>query len=149
VYTPKGGKGEGQPDGNYTPGEDVQLISEVTYNGFPVQGKLVAFQVQNPSEQISILRTAITDQDGFATVSFRIPNVLDSLGTWIAISVVEIAENVAWDIVIFEVITTKPVGGFSTAIRGNGRADLAASYSLLVSTLALAFVMVKRKAKTA
>ena len=145
VYTPKGGKGQGQPDGKYTLGEEVQLIAEVTYNGLPVQGKLVAFQCQNPSGQISILRTAITDQNGFATVSFRIPNVLDSLGTWTAISVVEIAEKVAWDIVTFEVVTA--VGGFSTAIRGNDRADLTASYSLLIITSALAFVIVKRKPK--
>ena len=148
VYTPKGGMGQGQPDGNYTLGEEVQLISEVTYNGFPVQGKLVAFQVQNPSEQISILRTAITNQDGFATVSFRIPNVLDSLGTWIAISVVEIAEKVAWDIVTFEVVTTKPVGGFSTALKRSGRADVAVPYSLMVIMLTFALVKVKRKAKT-
>lgn len=147
VYTQRGGIGQGQPDGNYKLGEEVKLVSVVTYNGQPVQEKLVAYQVQNPSNQISILRTGTTDQNGLTMISFKIPNVLDSIGTWTAIAVVEIAEKVAWDIVTFEVSFVTPVGGFSTVVRGSGRESPSIPYHMTVFVLILVFVMAKRKAK--
>lgn len=147
VYTQRGGIGQGQPDGNYKLGEEVKLISKVTYNGQPVQKKLVAYQVQNPSNQVSIYRTGTTDQNGLTMTSFRIPNVLDSIGTWTAIAVVEIAEKVAWDIVTFEVTFVTPVGGFSTAVRGSRRESPLVPYHMAVFALILVFAMTKHKAK--
>jgi hypothetical protein len=147
VYTQRGGIGQGQPDGNYKLGEDVELISKVTYNGQPVQQKLVAYQVHNPSNQFSIVRTGITDQNGLTMVSFGIPNVLDSIGTWTAIAVVEIAEKVAWDIVTFEVTLVTPVGGFSTAVRGRGGEDPSIPYHITVLAFILVLAMTKQKAK--
>lgn len=147
VYTQRGGIGQGQPDGNYKLGEEVKLFSKVTYNGQPVQGKLVAYEVQNPSNQFSILRTGTTDQNGLTMISFKIPNVLDSIGTWTAIAVVEVAEKTAWDIVTFEVTSVTPVGGFSTVVRGSGRESPLIPYHVTVFALILAFAMTKHKAK--
>ena len=147
LYTQRGGTGQGQPDGNYTLGEEVELISKVTYNGQPVQQKLVAFEVHDPSDQVSILRTQTTDQNGLATISFRIPMVFDSIGTWTAISVVEIAERTAWDTMTFEVTSVKPVGGFSTIVRSNGRESPSIPYNMIVFSLILVVVMAKYEAK--
>jgi hypothetical protein len=147
VYTQRGGIGQGQPDGNYKLGEEVKLISKVTYNGQPVQEKLVAYQVQNPSNQFSILRTGTTDQNGLTMISFKIPNVLNNIGTWTAIAVVEIAEKTAWDIVTFEVTSVTPVGGFSTIVRGSGRENPLVPYHMTVFALILVFAMTKHKAK--
>jgi hypothetical protein len=146
VYTQRGGIGQGQADGNYKLGEEVKLISKVTYNGQPVQQKLVAFQVQNPSNQVSITRTGTTDQNGLTMMSFRIPNVLDSIGTWTVTAVVEIAEKVAWDIVTFEVTFMTPVGGFSTVVRDSERENPVTPYHMTVFAFILVFVMTKLKA---
>ena len=147
VYTQRGGIGQGQPDGKYKLGEEVELISKVTYNGQPVQQKLVAYEVQNPSNQFSIVRTGTTDQNGLTTIRFGIPNVLDSIGTWTAIAVVEIAEKVAWDIVTFEVTSVTPIGGFSTAVRGSGRESPLIPYHMTALAFILVFVLTKHKAK--
>jgi len=146
VYTQRGGIGQGQPDGNYRLGEEVKLISKATYNGQPVQRKLVAYEVQNPSNQFSILRSGTTDQNGLTMISFKIPNVLDSIGTWTAIAAVEIAEKTAWDIVTFEVTVT-PVGGFSTAVGVSGRESPSIPYPMTVFALILVFPITRHKAK--
>jgi len=143
VYTQRGGSGQGQPDGNFTLGEEVQLISDVTYNGQPVQQKLVAFQVLNPLNQTVILRTAITNQNGRASISFRIPNVFESLGTWKVISVVEIAEEIAWDIVTFRVISVTPVGGYSISKRVSSEANPWASYQVILMALSVFLIAAK------
>jgi hypothetical protein len=145
VYTQKGGSGQGQPDGNFTCGEEVQLISNVTYNGYNVQQKLVAFEVQNPLGQPVVLRTAITDENGQASISFRIPKVLDSIGTWKVISVVEIAEEIAWDIVTFNVISCQPVGGYSTSIKGLPEASPWVSWQILLTALSIFLITLRSK----
>jgi hypothetical protein len=147
VYTQRGGSGQGQPDGNFTFGEEVQLISDVTYNGQPVQQKLVAFQVLNSLSQTVILRTAITDQNGRASISFKIPNVFESLGTWKVISVVEIAEEIAWDIVTFGVISVTPVGGYSISKRGASEANPWASYQMILMALSIFLIAAKPRGR--
>lgn len=147
VYTQNGGVGLGQPDGNFTLGEVVYLTSSVSYNGNPVQSKLIAFQVKNPHNKTIVIRTAISDQNGMATVSFKIPNDLDSIGTWSGISVVDIAEEVVWDTISFQANSIMPVGGFSISLNENPRVSLLAPYQIMVFTLILAFVVAKRKAK--
>jgi Cohesin domain len=151
IFTQRGGVGLGQPDGNYTTQEEVQLISNVTYNGYPVQQKLVAFQVQNPLGDTVVLRTAITDSNGQASISFRIPNQESSIGTWQVMSVVEIAEGIAWDIVTFEVRSPVPVGGYSISRTGDSRADAWVPYQIALMTLGVFLITGKlgrRKTKT-
>lgn len=147
VYTQRGGSGQDQPDGNFTFGEDVQLISDVTYNGQPMQQKLVAFQVLNSHNQTVILRTVTTDQDGRASISFRIPNVFESLGTWKVISVVEIAEEIAWDIVTFRVISVTPVGGYSISKRVASEANPWTSYQMILMALSIFLIAAKPRGR--
>ena len=111
------------------------MISNVTYNGYPVQQKLVAFQVQNPLGDTVVLRTAITDSNGQASISFRIPNQESSIGTWQVMSVVEIAEGIAWDIVTFEVRSPVPVGGYSISRTAAPKADAWLPYQIALMAL--------------
>jgi hypothetical protein len=147
VYTQNGGVGEGQPDGNFTLGEVVYLTTSVSYNGMPVQSKLIAFQVKNPLNQTIVIRTAISDTNGMATVSFKIPNDVSSIGTWSGISVVDIAQEVVWDTITFQVNAITPVGGFSIALNQSPRINLLAPYQIMVFALILVFVATKRVAK--
>ena len=79
LYTQKvpfDGKGPNQPSDSFQPQELVILYALVTYNDAPVAQKVVSFSVNgppNPFENITLLRTATSDQNGVANVSFRIP----------------------------------------------------------------------------
>ncbi|MCW3993971.1 MAG: hypothetical protein NWE85_05345 [Candidatus Bathyarchaeota archaeon] len=72
----------------------------VTYRDDPVPGKIVAFEVHGPVnrfENLSFTRTAVTNDDGIANVSFRItwPNghrEEEVFGVWNVVAVVDIAE---------------------------------------------------------
>ncbi len=147
VYTQRGGQGPGQPGGSFTVGEEVDLVSKVTYSGNPVQQKLVAFQVENPVGEIIVVRTTTTNQNGLATISFIIPIDAASVGTWSGISTVDIAGVTAWDTITFQVTFSVPVGGFSISMKGNAKVDLLAPYHLAVLAAILAFVAIKRKAR--
>jgi len=103
LYTQKGGKGPNEPGGEFVAGEMVYLISRVTYNDYPVQQKLVVFEVRSPLNETVVILVAATDQDGFAQISFRIPNIPSSNGTWTGISVVDIAGETVWDTINFRV----------------------------------------------
>jgi hypothetical protein len=147
LYTQRGGVGSGQPGGIFSGGAEVDLTAQVTYNGAPVQSKLVAFQVQDPLNQTEVLRTATTDQNGSATVSFKIPNLPSSYGTWMGIAVVDIAEVATWDTITFLVTSITPVGGFSISLSENARVNALPSYYMAVLTLILAFVAIERKTR--
>lgn len=147
LYTQRGGIGAGQPGGIFSGGTEVDLTAQVTYNGVPVQQKLVAFQVQDPLNQTEVLRTAITDQNGLATISFKIPNLPSSYGTWTGIAVVDIAEVATWDTITFLVTSITPVGGFSISLSQNAGVNALPSYYMAVLTLVLAFVAIERKTR--
>jgi hypothetical protein len=146
VYTRKGGVSLGQPGGTFTQGEEVQLIANVTYNDQPVQQKLVGFEIKNPSNQTVVLRSAVTDKDGLCSISFKIPKVPESLGTWTAIAIVEIAEETSSDTITFVVTPYRPVGGFSVSTKRDQN-SLLVSYNLVIISLILSLVAVKRKAR--
>jgi hypothetical protein len=95
----------------FGPQELVVLYALATYNGFPVQQKEVGFEVSgppNPFQNITIVGTGITDENGTATYSFRIPwpseNPEDIVfGEWTVIATVSIAQQVAVDTLTFRV----------------------------------------------
>jgi hypothetical protein len=147
VYTQRGGIGPGQLGGEFVAGEEVNLISLVSYNDDPVQQKLVAFQVQNPLGEFVTIRTAITNEDGIAMISFRIPATLGSNGTWRAISVVDIAEQIAWDTIYFGVKYVPPLGGGSTSLKQDATVDLLTPYDASILAAVLAIVALKRRRK--
>jgi PKD repeat protein len=145
VYTQKGGIGPDEPGGQFVTGELVYLISRVTYNNDPVQRKLVAFEVINPLNESTVLRAAETDEDGFASVTFRTPNLPSSNGTWTAISVVDIGKTVVWDTVSFQVVFKPPVGGYSSVVEEHTLEKPLTTYLLLLAIVTAFFTVTKRK----
>jgi hypothetical protein len=147
LYTQKSGKGLGEPGGTFMTGEMVYLVSLVTYNNYPLQNQLVAFQVLNALNESVIIRTAITDNEGLAIVCFRIPIISSSAGTWKAISVVNIAEEVVWDTIDFQVYSIIPVGGYTFSTKKYTGEERSAAYWIAVIFLAASLTMMRAKCK--
>lgn len=145
VYTQRAGVGSDEPGGEFESDEIVYMISRVMYNGDAVQRKLVAFEIQNPFNEIVVIRTAVTSQSGLAAISFRIPNIPTSNGTWRAISVVEIGEKTVWDTISFQVYLRIPVGGYTSLIKGYTREGPLILYPATVAILAVTFTIIKSK----
>jgi hypothetical protein len=114
LYTQKSpfdGRGINQSSDAFQPQELVVLHALVTYNDAPVAQKLVAFQVygpSNPLQNITIIGSASSGQDGIAEFSFRIPwpNVNPEeqvFGRWFAIATVSIADQTVIDTLTFQV----------------------------------------------
>lgn len=102
VYTQRGGRGEGAWSDAYAPQEEVIIFASVTYKGDPVQNKPVAFEVCDPTRYVWLFRSNSTDENGIATVSFRIPSS-PVFGTWNATATGDIAEQTFNDTVTFKV----------------------------------------------
>jgi hypothetical protein len=129
--------------GFFMVGETVFLTSQVTYGGYPVRNKVVAFQILDPNGTTITMGVVTTDGNGLATMSFRLPQS-SSLGQWTAFSTVELDQVVFWDTVNFQVVVYIPVGGYSFALKVEGRAVFPSAASvalLLISTIA--FVVCK------
>ncbi|MEM3578586.1 MAG: hypothetical protein QXX51_09135 [Candidatus Bathyarchaeia archaeon] len=108
---PFDGKGINQSSDSFQPQELVFLYALVTYNEYPVANKLVAFQVNNPSnafQNITMVHTSPTNQSGIAQFSFRIPWPEENaeqiiFGEWSAIATVDVAGEVIIDSLTFQV----------------------------------------------
>jgi len=114
LYTqkePYSGRGKGQPSDAFAPQELVILYAYVTYNLYPVQNKIVAFQIIGPPNSIynfSIIMSSQTNGNGIAQMSFRIPwpdeNAETQIfGNWTAIATVDIAGQTVMDTLTFQV----------------------------------------------
>jgi hypothetical protein len=109
--TPFNGRGANQSADTYEPQELVVLFALATYNDAAVAGKLVAFQINGPPNQfqnITIVGSGTTDENGTAEFSFRLPWPSQTpekgiFGQWIAFATVEIAERVVVDTLTFRV----------------------------------------------
>ena len=106
---------------------------------------MVAFEVLNPSDEVVLIRTAITDGKGMAMISFRTPLTLSSNGTWTAISTVSLADKVIWDITTFQVYLIIPVGGHSVSINVKSKKEPIAQYTIAIAILTVALTTIKRK----
>jgi len=144
VYTQKGGEGYDMPGGEFMVGETVHLTSRVKYEGSPVQQKLVSFQVRNPLNETVTVRTDVSDQDGLAGISFRIPDVPSSIGVWTAISLVEISEKSTWDTITFRV-SPMVVGGHSFSVERYLVEKPLTLYLAITTILAVVSTAIKRK----
>jgi len=118
VYTDRGGEGPGYDETHtpypyktswsdaYGPQEEVLVCAKVTYNDEPVEHKLVAFEVKDPTGTTRLTRTAFTNEEGIACVTFRIPweggAAEDMFGAWAIIGTVDIAGDVVDDICKFK-----------------------------------------------
>jgi len=131
-------------------GDTVILYSRVTFNGDPVPNKLVAFQVVDPLNNTVTLGESSTDQNGIASISFKVPQLNFSLGVWTAYSTVELDQQVYSGVVNFRVGNViQPVGGYSFVLQ---TADKPASpfplYMALLALSALALVARKPRMRT-
>jgi len=92
---PYGGQGPHMPSDMFWPQKQVELWANVTYNLWPEQNKIVAFEIHNPQGEIVDIITAISDADGVAHTSYRIPwpcfNTSALFGIWNVIATVDIA----------------------------------------------------------
>jgi hypothetical protein len=116
IYTqwpaPYGGQGIDQPSDMFWPQKAVTLYANVTYNGYAVQDKEVAFQVIGPdtvddvttNETWAILY-GVTNATGIASVTFTLPwpcvDPQQWFGVWTVIGTVDIACNVVNDTLWF------------------------------------------------
>ena len=108
---PYGGQGPGNPSDAFAPQAMVDLYANVTYNGFPVQQKPVAFEIQPPSTATElngpIYLSAFSDSNGIAMVSYAIPwpcvNPQQVLGIWTVTATTEIQQGEVMDTMQFEV----------------------------------------------
>ena len=104
---PYSGKGPNVPSDAFGLGEEVQIYALATYNEYPVQSLLVAFQIlgpPNPVENISFCRVAFTDEMGLATISFRISHLNETtFGEWTVIGNTRIGDLTFTDAVSFKV----------------------------------------------
>jgi hypothetical protein len=98
-----GGKGENMPSDGFPPQAQVTLFVEATYKGDPVPGKPMSIMVYDSTGELVLARVTLTNGVGIANASFRIPQDPSKFGTWTAVAVAEIAENLVEDSVDFEV----------------------------------------------
>ncbi len=110
VYTqysyPFGGQGGNQTSDSFGPQQQVDLYALVTYNDYPVQQKLVGYQIfhqpTGPYAPFNFTREGTTDVNGIAHVAFRLPwpcadPVGQIFGWWYVNATVEVAEQTVVD----------------------------------------------------
>jgi hypothetical protein len=109
VYTqypaPFGGQGPHKSSDMFWPQKEVILCANVTYNYWPVQHKIVGFEIEDAHGAVVAKLTAITDEDGVACTSFRIPWPCDDaeyfFGVWTVTATVDVACTVYNDTLTF------------------------------------------------
>lgn len=104
---PYSGKGSNMQSDAFTFGDEVKVYALVTYNDEPRENFPVAFFVSGPRnavENISFSRSAFTDKNGIATISFRIPLSYEAAyGEWNVTGNVKIGGLTYHDSVFFKV----------------------------------------------
>lgn len=101
------GTGPNVPCEGYKPQKMVNLKANVTYNLWPVQFKLVTFEIHDPLGRLVAVRTAFSDENGVARVSYRLPwpcaEWPDMFGVWTVIATVDIYCEIVNDTLQFKV----------------------------------------------
>lgn len=145
LFTQQGGEGPNEPGGIYLRDQVVTLTSHVTYEDWPAQQVLVSFQILSPTNETAGIFINETDENGFASVSFRIPDLQTSYGTWTVISSVDIACNIFWDTLEFSV---RPpiVGGHSISIEPRPPRTPSILYLIFIGILASCLPFTRRRA---
>ncbi len=92
--------GQNSPSNVFAPFDQIQLTTNVTYNNAPQPDVLVTFQVQGPFgsiDLINITRIQMTDSNGQAGFSFRLPDESENqsllAGTWQASATIQTTNN--------------------------------------------------------
>jgi hypothetical protein len=107
LTTPYIGEGAHMCADAYQIDEEVSLFANVTYNGGELQSRLIAWEVYDPSGNIVLTRTTQTDENGTATLDFRIltvcMNASYAVGTWWVIAKTSVGEVIINDTLCFKV----------------------------------------------
>jgi hypothetical protein len=99
---PINGEGPNQASDSYAPQELMILYAKVTYNGEPVENKLVGFEVRDSNGDCVTYRVGATNALGIAEVEFRTPS-MPAFGDWIAYAIVDVAGTTVGDTMPFRV----------------------------------------------
>ena len=112
VFTQSGGEGLSAPDGFFGPEDDVYLFANVSYNGWPVVGVIVAFEVRTANDSIFTASGEMTNQTGAAVMSLRLPRaevlIEPYYGYWKVTATAAIAEVLVNDTVQFKLLHLIP-----------------------------------------
>jgi hypothetical protein len=104
---PFSGKGQNMLSDAFGFGEDIQINALATYKEEPVSEILVAFEIIGPMnsfENFTSFRSAFTDENGVATISFRTPYLLEAaFGQWTVFGSAKICDLPVNDSVMFKV----------------------------------------------
>lgn len=104
---PYGGKGLNVSSDAFGPEEEVQVFALATYNEYPTPNLRVSFNIsgpENPVKNITFFRSALTNETGMATISFRIQSQEEiTFGEWTIIGTTRIANLTLHDSVKFKV----------------------------------------------
>ncbi len=105
LYNQRGGQGPNEPSGDFAPRETVELTALLTYNGEPVEYKLVGFEVRNAIGELVLDRSNMTNAYGLARINFTIIGecLPELFGTWTALALTSVAEQKVNDTLTFEV----------------------------------------------
>lgn len=106
VYTDRGGKGPNNSSQSYNRDENVTLYAKASNGTSPYERGLVVFAVYWPgpanTSALFFLTTPQTNASGIATVTFRIPSIQESIGTWRVFVTVRVDVQVLIDALTFE-----------------------------------------------
>jgi len=118
---PYGGQGPDEPMDLVEEQSQVYFNANVTYNLFPVQNKLVGFQINYPDGTLYANLFAFSDENGVATITFRMPwpsqNPESLFGVWHVYTSVQLADifindtlafHYDYKVRIWKVTTDKP-----------------------------------------
>jgi len=105
LYNQRGGLGPNQPSGSFAPGENVELSALLKYNEDPVENKPVGFEVRNPTGEIVLIRSDMTNANGIAKINFTVTGMCfpELFGQWSALAVSTVSGLIANDTLTFNV----------------------------------------------
>jgi hypothetical protein len=110
LYTQKepfSGKGPNMLSDAFGFGEDIQINALATYKEEPLANILVAFEIigpENSFENFTSFRSALTDENGVATIGFRAPYLFEtSFGKWTVFGSAKVNDLAVNDLVAFKV----------------------------------------------
>jgi len=99
---PYSGRGPNQPSDAFAPQEKVIIYGEAHYNCEPIEYKLVAFEIRDPTGNAIDYRENETDQYGITMISFRLASNA-TFGIYTVFGSVEILGEIATDTLTFRV----------------------------------------------
>lgn len=143
VQTQNGGSGPGAAGGYFGPQQDVIASATVIFNGAPVAQKLVNFEVTDNNGVAYAFETASTNEQGVATVDFRLPTIDTGVekgfgSNWQIVATVDVSQVQYVDTCKFTFEYLVNIGSVTTSptsvVRGTGTVTISATITGIVAT---------------